>query len=168
MTLHFNKNTEKSKRRLLRKNSTTAERILWKYLKARRFLDKKFRRQYLNLSLVYSSFKSLAKNPPQHDIYICGSDQIWNPSFTGFGEGHLTLSYFLNYGASNVKRIAYAVSFGCMEYPEGILKKIIPSLIKFNAISVREYSGRNILQRAGLDNIALMPDPTLLLKAPCV
>ena len=46
MTLHFNKNTEKYKRRQLRKNSTTAERILWKYLKARGLSGQKFRRQY--------------------------------------------------------------------------------------------------------------------------
>ena len=46
MTLYFNKNTEKYKRLELRKNSTTGERILWKYLKARGLLGKKFRRQY--------------------------------------------------------------------------------------------------------------------------
>ena len=46
MTLYFNKNTEKYKRLELRKNSTTAERILWKNLKARGLLGKKFRRQY--------------------------------------------------------------------------------------------------------------------------
>ncbi len=46
MTLYFNKNSEKYKRLELRKNSTTTERILWKYLKARRLLGKKFRRQY--------------------------------------------------------------------------------------------------------------------------
>ena len=46
MTLYFNKNSEKYKRLELRKNSTTAERILWKNLKARRLLGKKFRRQY--------------------------------------------------------------------------------------------------------------------------
>ena len=46
MTLYFNKNSEKSKRRELRKNSTAAERILWKCLKARHLKDQKFRRQY--------------------------------------------------------------------------------------------------------------------------
>jgi very-short-patch-repair endonuclease len=46
MTLHFNIKSEEYKRLELRRSSTTAERILWKYLKARKFLGKKFRRQY--------------------------------------------------------------------------------------------------------------------------
>lgn len=46
MTLFYNKHSEKAKRRELRKNSTTAERILWKHLKAKRFSNLKFRRQY--------------------------------------------------------------------------------------------------------------------------
>ncbi len=46
MTKHFNKTSEKEKRRTLRKEQTFCENILWRYLRDRQLLDCKFRRQY--------------------------------------------------------------------------------------------------------------------------
>lgn len=46
MTELFNKSNLRKKRRLLRQNSTKAENILWSRLRAKRFFDIKFRRQY--------------------------------------------------------------------------------------------------------------------------
>lgn len=124
----------------------------------------KFRNSYLNLSQIYCSESELLEDSPRYDVYICGSDQIWNPYFTLNGENCLTLSYFLNFGHDNVKRIAYAASFGCMDYPKNLFNSIWPVLSKFNAISVREKTGCLILNRIGFSNIPIMPDPTLLLK----
>jgi polysaccharide pyruvyl transferase WcaK-like protein len=104
-------------------------------------------------------------NPPLYDVYICGSDQIWNPSFTARGERKITLSYFLDFGPVTVKRIAYAVSFGTPEYPEYLINLVSPILSEFAAISVRENSGCEIVQKMGRDDVCLMPDPTLLLRA---
>ena len=46
MTKHFNKTSEKEKRRALRKDQTFCEKILWRYLRDRQLLGCKFRRQY--------------------------------------------------------------------------------------------------------------------------
>lgn len=46
MTKHFNKTSEKEKRRLLRKQQTFTEKILWTHLRNRQALGYKFRRQY--------------------------------------------------------------------------------------------------------------------------
>jgi very-short-patch-repair endonuclease len=46
MTQNFNKTSEKEKRRQLRKDQTYCEKIVWHYLRDRRFLGFKFRRQY--------------------------------------------------------------------------------------------------------------------------
>ena len=46
MTRFFNKTTEKEKRRLLRKNSSKAEILIWERLKGKQVLGYKFRRQY--------------------------------------------------------------------------------------------------------------------------
>lgn len=46
MTKHYNKTTEKEKRRTLRKNQTYAEKVLWSQLRNRQLLGVKFRRQY--------------------------------------------------------------------------------------------------------------------------
>ncbi len=46
MTQNFNKTSEKEKRRQLRKNQTFCEKIVWLYLRDRKTLGYKFRRQY--------------------------------------------------------------------------------------------------------------------------
>jgi very-short-patch-repair endonuclease len=46
MTRHYNKKTETEKRRLLRKQQTFTEKILWVHLRKRQALGYKFRRQY--------------------------------------------------------------------------------------------------------------------------
>ena len=137
---------------------------LLEYLKELKF--RKFRKKHLHLSRRYQSFEDLKKNPPSYDICICGSDQIWNPNFTLRGEGKLTLSYFLDFCPSNVKRIAYAVSFGyTTQYPESLLKLLSPIVSGFDAVSVRENSGYHLVHKMGIDDVVLMPDPVLLLKA---
>lgn len=46
MNKHFNRQTEKDRRRLLRRNQTHCEKIMWLNLRNRRLLGIKFRRQY--------------------------------------------------------------------------------------------------------------------------
>ena len=46
MTEHFNKSSEKAKRRKLRQNQTEAEKLIWRFLRNRQLLDYKFKRQY--------------------------------------------------------------------------------------------------------------------------
>ena len=46
MTLHFNRNREKGKRRSLRVKATLAEKHLWQRLRNRQLNGAKFRRQY--------------------------------------------------------------------------------------------------------------------------
>ena len=123
----------------------------------------RFRKERLRLSREYRSFAELRENPPRCDAFICGSDQVWNPFFTGHGEGGLTLTYYLAFAPEHAKRIAYAVSFGSTDYPPELLKALTPSLSRFNGISVRENSGRSILAGIGIGDVPVLPDPTLLL-----
>ena len=46
MTQNFNKVSEKEKRRKLRRDQTFCEKIVWNYLRDRKTLGYKFRRQY--------------------------------------------------------------------------------------------------------------------------
>ena len=46
VTDHFNRSSEKERRRALRNSMTPAEVLLWSRLKSRQILDCKFRRQY--------------------------------------------------------------------------------------------------------------------------
>ncbi|KHJ38164.1 polysaccharide pyruvyl transferase CsaB [Pedobacter glucosidilyticus] len=123
-----------------------------------------FRRKWLRLTQSYNTLNQLYDNPPKLDCYICGSDQIWNPYFLANGEGNLTPTYFLPFGEADVKRISYAASFGVTEYPEDLKKIVYPLIQKFNHLGVREKTGKAILEGMNLDNVNLVPDPTLLLS----
>jgi very-short-patch-repair endonuclease len=46
MTQLFNKLTEKEKRRILRKNITASEKIVWTYLRRKQILNERFLRQF--------------------------------------------------------------------------------------------------------------------------
>lgn len=130
------------------------------------FKEKKleqFRQKYFNETVLYESSYELKSNPPMMDVYICGSDQIWNPYFTTMGEGTATSAYFLDFGGDTVKKIAYAVSFGCLRYPDAASKIAKKYIHKFDSISVRENSGIDITRNLGFPNPVKMPDPTLLL-----
>jgi len=122
-----------------------------------------FRKKYLNETALYESLDKLKKNPPDFDAYICGSDQIWNPWFTTCGEGKPTAVYFLDFGDQKVKKIAYAVSFGCITYPDAAAEFVKKYLSKFNHISVRENSGLEILSKLDFRCTFVLPDPTLLI-----
>ena len=65
-----------------------------------------------NLKLTkrkYKTYQELKNNPPQADIYITGSDQLWNNSYACGNDPAFYLG-FVN--KENTKKISYAVSIG--------------------------------------------------------
>lgn len=124
-----------------------------KIIKFRRFL-KKTRRYY--------SVEELKKFPPDVDVLIVGSDQIWNEFFTMKGEGVPTDAYYLPF-QPNAVRFSYAASFGAEHIKQEMADYILPYLKNFDVISVRENSGVNIVEKLGL-NAQVVCDPTALLN----
>lgn len=96
---------------------------------------------------------------PDADMTVVGSDQVWNRDITGeFG-----MTYFLYFVPETQKKIALCSSFGKSEWKEDSLytNSVKQCLAKFDAISVREDSGRLILENTfGLKSTCLI-DPTL-------
>lgn len=122
-----------------------------------------FRQNYIKQSeLYYSKFAELKKNPPDADIYIAGSDQIWN---VNSNQENSLPAYFLSFGKKSAKRMSYAASFG-VESINPVKREIVKELLKdFSYISVREKKGIEICGSLGYDDIKWDPDPTLLLDA---
>lgn len=89
------------------------------------------------------------------DYYITGSDQVWG--------GTLKPNY-LTFVKDDMKKIAYAASFGKDNIPDEQLKTVGPWVKSFRAISVREMTGVDICKHIGVDAIHLL-DPTLLLQS---
>lgn len=97
-----------------------------------------------------------------YDMLVCGSDQIWNPSI----QRGLDPVYFLDIpGSDGLRKAAYAPSFGRSTIEPGYRAELGRLLGGLDAISVRESSGLDILESAGLprDRALVVPDPTILL-----
>lgn len=120
-----------------------------------------FRRKYLGVgSLRCVKRESLEQYVRQYDMLVCGSDQIWNPSI----QRGLDPIYFLQIpGSSDVRKVAYAPSFGRTEIEGEHLPDLTRYLAGLDAISVRERNGLEILTKAGVTNACVVPDPTILL-----
>lgn len=125
---------------------------------------KTFRKSYLNLSTRFYNDAELVEKYPAAEVYITGSDQVWNPYFLEYGGDRDTPSsaYFLSFLPSTYTKVAYAASFGTDQYSSILLKHIHSYLDSFNAISVREKTGLNILSQLNHEG-TLVCDPTLLL-----
>ncbi len=115
-------------------------------------------------NFVYANNKpaiwwELKENPLIADLYLCGSDQIWNPYFKG---GKNDLGYFLDFAPANKPRVAYAPSLGCSVLPAPAKSNFAQLISKFKAVSVREAAGQKIVkEETGLD-VPVVADPTLL------
>jgi len=145
-------------------NPFRAKIELKKYFKDKKL--EKFRSKFLNLTSEYNTLESLKLSPPEMDVYICGSDQVWNPYFLMKGEhGSYSPTYFLDFGDDKVMRLGYAVSFGCEKYPEIESKEASKYINRFAGIGVRENSGKQIVKELGYHKDAVVvPDPTLLIS----
>lgn len=117
-----------------------------------------FRKQ-LRFSKSYWSNEDLVRQPPEADIYIVGSDQVWNPNFIVPVE-----PYFLRFGDADVPRIAYAASFGHQDLPDECKEAFAHHLKTLDAISVRETSGVQICNELGIRNARYVVDPVFLLR----
>ena len=119
-----------------------------------------FWKKNIPITKRYKNIKEIQANPPKADIYLVGSDQVWNPQLTK----EFALLYFLNFGDTNVKRISYASSFGTEKWNFSKLKEKIKELLeRFDYVSCRENSGVQILKEEfGIDAKQVL-DPTLLL-----
>ena len=120
---------------------------------------RKFEERNLHLTKPYTTLKQLQKNPPKMQVYISGSDQLWNPELLNQS---FDSAYFLNFGDSDVIRVAYAVSIG-REQNREVLSQMKELCAKFSAISLREYSRAAI--KAIDRDVHICLDPTLLLDA---
>ena len=118
-----------------------------------------FNQKYLKLTSVrYHCFDELKKEPPIADVYIVGSDQVWNTAYKNGRDP----AFYLAFAPSKAKRISYAASFSTQEilpeYKNFVKDKI--ELIDF--VSVREQTGLNILNSLGIKRGVHVMDPVFL------
>lgn len=141
--------------------SMVASVIYYKRLSKRHKSFDEFLKENIKLSKSYYTEDELKKLPPKLDIYITGSDQVWNYDIAA----KKIDAYTLNFGEKNVKRISYAASMGKNSLDSDHEEMYIKNIKKLDAISVREKKAKEFLSTFINKEIVVTLDPTLLLKA---
>ena len=107
-------------------------------------------------AVVYND-KTLSELNNQYDMFICGSDQVFN--FNMFKEG-----FFLNFVNNNKIKISYAASMANCEVPEDKRLFFIESLSSFTDISVREEEAAILIKELTKRDVKYVVDPVFLLS----
>lgn len=124
------------------------------------FIDKYIR--HTKTLVTHKEFKEIGL-ANEYQAYIVGSDQCWRPLYNK----SFLKEMFLNFVEKNknIKRIAYAASFGKDEWdlPNEIITECACLAKKFDLVTVREDSGITLCkQHLGVSAYHVL-DPTMLL-----
>lgn len=134
--------------------------IRLKKIKKRKQSFMRFAEKHICMSEPYHSMDELRKNPPQADVYITGSDQVWN-----FLQREPFLeSRFLDFGSDSVKRMSYAASISDLNYSNEQKDWVREKLSLFDAISLRESSASEYLSTILGKETSTVLDPVFLLE----
>lgn len=115
------------------------------------------RKAILNESEEFRDIDEIEATPPKYDIYVTGSDQVWNPRYL-YEDTTFLLSFI-----KNKPKIAFSASFGATIIDEQHKAIMRPLLKEYSAISLRESSGVEILKSISGQEGVCTCDPTLLL-----
>ena len=119
----------------------------------------RFKKEFLPVTPVtYTSNEELKANPPEADLYIAGSDQIWNPLFPNGKDP----AFFLDFVPQGKKKVSYAASFAVDRLEAEERLRMQTWLNRFDAISVREKSGTKLVSQMFINAVQTC-DPVFLL-----
>lgn len=119
-----------------------------------------FVKKYFNLTQKkYYNYKDMKELNNEFDIFICGSDQIWNLDCTKGVEP----AYFLKFANKDKLKIAYAPSLAHVKFAKNYDADLKNAIKDLDYISVREESTLPLIQPLTEKKVSVVLDPTLLL-----
>lgn len=130
--------------------------IHYRQLKLRVSRTWEFKNKYFHFTRRFSSMKDALENHPIEDIYITGSDQVFNPN------GKYVPLYYLGFDKGDGKKVAYAPSFGISKFDIAITQKIEGYVKDFDFLSCRELAGAEYLSSIVGHEVPVVVDPVLL------
>ncbi len=116
-----------------------------------------FCKTYHRTAAQYESFTALKEKPPKANVYISGSDQVFNPV-------HLNPEFFLQFGEKKVKRISYAGSVAVNDVPPEKKEKFREYLSCFDRLSIRESASEGLIKEYYDKPVAVHVDPSFLVE----
>ncbi len=109
------------------------------------------------LSRRYDSLEDLLDNMPQYDIYLTGSDQVFNTN------SPYSPLFYQRFKINNGLKAAYAPSFGTSDFSDDYKRSILAPIKGFNFLSCREDDGAEMMSELLGHHVPRVIDPTLLL-----
>ena len=113
----------------------------------------------LNTKMRWINKKKIVKNKNRFDLFVCGSDQIWNPCF--FSDLFNNMAGFVK----DEKKIAIAPSIGVDKIEDYQKEEFLKYINDFDYLSCREESGSKILEKLCNKSVSTILDPTLMIEA---
>lgn len=139
------------------------EQKIYKYQKANTLYTDAFVNTYLHNKFI----DTLGDIKDEYDAIIAGSDQVWRKIYfnVSWEKSNPDDAYLAFTNDWNIKRIAYAASFGVdyIELDDTDILKCKDAIQKFKAVSVREKTGVDICKKHFNVDAKWVADPTLLL-----
>lgn len=118
-----------------------------------------FFKREVTLTKKYYSYKEVEKANIKANVYMTGSDQVWNST-----HNHgIDPVFFLKFAPAESHKISNSASFGKEKLDDWEKNETKKFLERYDAISVRELSGKNIVNDLGFPCQVVL-DPTFLLN----
>lgn len=119
----------------------------------------KFWKDNFHLTKPFLCRRDLFGAPPSFDLYVTGSDQVWNPRHMK-GDS----SFFCDFIKNGANRIAYAASISSKQLHGQYLDLYESFFNKYSAIGVREKSAVGLVSSLSGQKTVWVCDPTMLLR----
>ena len=105
---------------------------------------------------IYDGHKNIQDSLKIYDIFVCGSDNIWNKNM-------LDTSFMLDFVTNDKLKIAYAPGMSTDSLESHHAEIIEPCVKDIHYISCREFNGSKVLSEMLDKEVPVVLDPTLLL-----
>lgn len=117
---------------------------------------KRFLIKNVSLTRRYTSYSDFLRHPETADLYLTGSDQVWN---TKHNSG---IDDFFFWKGIEGRKASYGASIGLNSFTDEEKPLIKELLSSYESVSVRESFGVSVLENIGIKSCQVL-DPTLLI-----
>ncbi len=131
--------------------------LLSKKVNLQNKIAKEFEEFILHSQTTYN-VSNISKANKNYDVFIIGSDQVFATYL------FLLSVYYGEFATNNKKVIAYGASSNVKQFPPKVENLFIQKLQKFNAISVREKTLKEYIEKISNKKATVVLDPTFLLS----
>lgn len=136
------------------KERRTSEKIAQRHC----FFDEFIKEEIKESTRSYDGHREITKSINEYDIFVCGSDNIWNKNL-------FDTAFMLDFVPDHRLKIAYAPGMSASALTNAEIDFIKPAMERIDYLSCRETVGAKVLSEIVGREVFVALDPTLLRTA---